>query len=681
MHRFLYALFIAFLVVVGGEVRAEVIRVEVESETVVLNGRAFGAYGAYELLEGCITFGIDPAHPMNARIVDLQRAPRNENGLVEATANFAVLQPVDSDRRRGVGVVEVSNRGGMFSPSYFNRASTSSLDPSDPEAWGDALLMRQGLTVIWVGWQWDVPRDGDERLRLQVPRARHHDGSAISGLVRSDWVIDEAVQTLSVAHRDHVAYPAADFDHPDNLLTMRTGRNAPRQTIPRARWQFARTTDDGVTVSDSTHITLQGGFEAGMIYELVYRAEDPAVVGLGLAAIRDVISHAKYDADTRFPVEHGIAVGVSQTGRFLRHFLYQGFNTDEQGRPAYDGIYAITAGAGRGSFNHRFAQPSRDAHRYSAFFYPTDIFPFTSQVQHDPRTWQSDGLLAHAHHADHIPKMFQVNTGYEYWGRAASLIHTTVDGTRDMALHPNERIYHLASAQHFPWQFPPPEEMQQETDPAVYRGNPLDQSVNYRALLVRMVEWVDEETAPPESQYPRIETGTLAAVEAVDAPAIPGLAFPKVMHTAYRADYGPRWRTDGVVTAQPPRLDSPFPGRVPQVDSLGNEVGGVRNVGVRAPLATYLPWNLRVDAPANKNEMTDFYGTYVPLPTTKAKKEATGDPRPSIETLYDSRSAYQDQVQQAADALIEQGFLLPDDRERVVERAAQVWTWVHEGHE
>jgi hypothetical protein len=664
------------LTLLAGSAEARVLRVEVDSQAVVLGGRSFGDYGAYEVLHGRIVFGIDPANPMNDRIVDLALAPRNADGLVEATANFTVLQPADPARRRGIAVVEVSNRGGKFSPSYFNRASTSSLDPNDSDAWGDALLMRQGFTVIWVGWQWDVPRDGDDPLRLTVPRARHLDGAPITGLVRSDWVVDEATDVLNVAHRGHIAYPAADFDHPDNVLTVRTGRDVRRQTIPRDRWQFAHRMESGEVVPDSTHIMLEGGFEAGRIYELVYRAQDPAIVGLGLAAIRDVISYAKYDDAARFPVDHGIAVGVSQTGRFLRHFLYQGFNTDEERRQAYDGIYAITAGAGRGSFNHRFAQPSRDAHRYSAFFYPTDIFPFTSRVQRDPRTWRSDGLMAHLHDSTHAPKTFHVNTGYEYWGRAASLIHTSPDGTGDIAPRPTERIYHLASAQHFPWQFPPEADMQLRTDPTVYRGNPLDQSVNYRALLIRLADWV-EGTPPPPSQHPRLADGELVPIDSIDAPAIPGVAWPGVIHTAYRVDYGPRWRTEGIIDLQPPVLDGTFGLRAPQVDRLGNEIGGVQNVGLRVPLATYAPWSLRLDAPANRDEIDDFWGTYIPLPTTRAEKQSTGDPRPAIETLYEGRADYMQQVHRAADTIIEAGFLLPDDRSRVIERAEAAWDWAH----
>ena len=624
MSRMIAAL--AALLVFAQPLRAGVLRVDVETRTVLLGGQAFGEHGPYERLTGRILFGFDPANPMNARIVDLTRAPRNADGLVEAWANFVVLQPVDPARGRGVALVEVSNRGGMFSPRYFNRARTATLAPDDPDAFGDALLMRLGLTVLWVGWQFDVPERAGV-LRLHVPHAENPDGTPIAGLVRSDWTVDEAVTTLALSHRNHRPYPVAAFDDPANVLTVRDGRDHPRTVVPRHRWRFAREAG-GTVAPDSAHVYLEGGFEAGRIYELVYRAESPAVVGLGLAALRDVIAYAKNDPASLFPVRAGLAVGVSQTGRLLRHFLYQGFNTDERGRKAYDGMMVITAGAGRGSFNHRFAQPSRDAHRYSAFFYPTDLFPFTTATQRDGD--RSDGLLAHLYRPDHAPKLFFVNTGYEYWGRAASLIHTTPDGAADVEPGVGERIYHLAGGQHFVWSFPPRPQMRLG-EARAWRGDPLDYSGTYRALL-----------------------GTI--------------------HVAYRADYGPRW-PEGIIDLQPPYLGTPYPALVAQVDALGNERAGVRNVELTVPLATYAPWNLRHGFPGGTDELTDFFGTFIPLPRTEAERAHTGDPRPSIEALYAGRDDYLARVRAAVDALIAAGLLLPDDRDHVVSRATAYWDW------
>lgn len=651
--------------------RSEVVRVEIDSRQSVLRGQSFGAYGPYEVLRGRLYFSFDPANPMNGQIVDVQRAPRDSTGQVEAWTTFVALRPSSSDRGSGIALVEVSNRGDKFSMHYFNRATSAGVDPDDPNAFGDALLLRLGLTVVWIGWQFDVP-DRPGVLRLHVPRARNVDGSPITGLVRSDWTVDSPAASLALAHRDHRAYPVANPDDTTNILTVRDGREALRGVISRDRWHFGRL-KNGRRVADPTHIVLDGGFKAGKIYELVYRAQDPAVVGLGLAAIRDVISYAKFDKTSIFPARLGLAAGVSQTGRFLRQFVYQGFNTDEQGRAAYDGVMLITAGAGRGSFNHRFAQPSRDGHRYSAFFYPTDLFPFTSATQFDPLQWRTDGLLAHLADAKHAPKTFYINTGYEYWGRAASLIHTTTDGTADVAPHSNERIYHLASAQHFVGPFPKAND-RIGNEPA-YRGNPLDFSGNYRALLVRLLEWVETDTAPPSSAHPSRTGGTLVQPTEVAFPTIPGVTFPQTIHVAYRADYGPRW-SQGIIDIQPPRLGPSFPSLVAQVDRLGNELGGIRNVELRVPLATYTPWSLRTGYAGNPNELADFVGTVIPLPRTEAEREVSGDPRPAIETMYNSRQIYLEQVRREAQHLIGSGFLLTDDLQYVLQRAGRSWDWV-----
>ncbi len=668
--RFLYMLLALAALAAPLAATAKVVRVEIISRENIVDGRSFGAVGPYEKIVGIVYFAFDPANPMNARIVDIDKAPRNADGMVEAKANFVVLRPKRPVPGGGVALLEVSNRGGKASLSYFNGAARS-LDPLDAEHFGDGLLMRLGLTVIWVGWQHDVPlREG--LLRLDVPVATGADGAPLEGLVRADWVVDRPTRDLHIGHRNHVAYPVMDPQHADNVLTVRDGRLAPRRTVPRSEWRFARE-EDGAVIEDRTHVFMDSGFEPGKIYELVYRARDPKVVGLGLAAIRDMISYAKYDSSSPFPVRHGIAIGISQTGRFLRHYLYQGFNTDEQGRKALDGLMVHTAGAGRGSFNHRFAQPSRDAHRYSAFFYPTDIFPFSSRTQTDQMTGWTDGLLAHQHDEANLPYVFYTNAGYEYWGRAASLITTTVDGKSDIDIYPNERFYHLASGQHFVGRYPPPENSKLAGSNA-YRGNPLNFLMTMRALLSEMVEWVRDGTEPPPSRYPRVDARTLVPIEEVNFPAVPGVSFPSVAHEAYRADYGPRW-PQGIVDVQPPKLGSAFPTLVAQVDRFGNELGGVESVEILAPLATYAPWSLRVGFPGGTDEMTNFVGTYIPLPKTEAERQGTGDPRPSIESLYSSKEDYLALAERAASSLVKQGFLLEEDVDRVVQRASDHWDW------
>lgn len=644
---------------------ADVREVVIEERGPVLDGVAFGDVGAYEKIRGTIVFGVDPANSANDRIVDLAFAPRNGDGLVEATANFLVLRPVERERGADTALVEVSNRGGMAALSYFCHGRGSN-DPKDAAHFGDGLLMRMGLTVVWVGWQWDVPGDAS-RLRLDVPIAAGAEGP-FTGLVRSDWVVEQPLEWLDLAHRNHRAYPVLDPVDPANWLSRRTGRDAQRVTVDPSKYSFA-----GRNPGDPAGwVQLDPAATPGRIYEAVYRARDPRVVGLGLAAIRDIASYVENDGECPFPASHTVAMGISQTGRFLRHFLYQGFNTDEEGRKVYDGVMAITAGAGRGSFNHRFAQPSRDAHRYSAFFYPTDLFPFTARSLLDPVSDRTDGLFENGRDPAHLPRVFWVNTGYEYWGRAASLLHTNPAGDCDVELLPNERLYHLAGGQHFEDRFPPSPRSKIPGSPG-YVGNPTMLKTSYRALLRSLVSWVSDGVEPPESRYPSFEGGELVNVQGLALPSIPGIRAPDSAHNAYRADYGPRFRSEGIVDFQPPRLGEPFPARVPQVDAQGNELGGLRGVELRVPLATYLPWSLRHGRPGEAHELADFRGTVVPF----SLEPSPEDGRPTVTDLYPDLANYMDRVDEAIEAMVGEGVLLEDDVERVRIRAERTWAWVH----
>lgn len=647
--------------------RADVVKLDVQERVDVLEGRTFGDAGAYEKLRGVIHFAWDPKAEANQRVVDIDLAQTDDAGLVTASATFMVLQPKDPAKRSGVGLLEVSNRGGKASLAYFNGAR-SSRNPSEERDFGDGYLLEQGLTIIWVGWQWDVPQRPD-LLRIRVPAASE-DGETIYGYARADWVTDQPLASLPLGHRGHEAYPVARPADEGNVLTVRDGRDEPRRVIDRDTWRFERKTAQGAAPSP-TWITMDQPTAAGKIYELVYHTKRPRVVGLGLAAVRDTIAYAKHDESCPFGIDVGVAFGVSQTGRFLRHFIYQGFNSDEDGQIAFDGMLVHTAGAGRGSFNHRFAQPSRDAHRYSAFLYPTDVFPFTDEPVTDEETGITDGLFAHTP-AEHLPRIFYTNTGYEYWGRAASLIHTTPDGTADVEPPDNVRVYHLASAQHVP-------------GGNIARGRPMSDGVLayfnssldfrsvQRALLERLIDWTANDVAPPPSRYPRISEGTLVPIESLQFPEIVGIKSPAVAHTAYRVDYGPRW-AEGIIDKQPPDVGEPFVVLVPQVDEYGNELGGVRTLETRVPLATYTPWSLRAPIPP-ADELRDFYGMVCPLPRVERGEDAR-DSRPPVEALYGSKDEFLDMARQAVDDMIQEGFLLERDVPIVLDRAAAMWDWV-----
>ena len=652
---------------------AHVVRIVIDSRQPLAGGKAFGAAGAYERVVGRVFYAFDPKNPHNRQIVDLALAPRNEAGEVEAWGDIVILRPVDPAKASGLTLVDVVNRGGQTT-FVFNLGARRDLAPDAPEYYGDAFLFTRGVTVVAVGWQFDLPAQAS-LLHFSAPPVGDKE-HPVTGLVRSDATIDAPTRTMSLGHTvgnsRALAYPVADPNDVENRLTVRDDPVGERRVVPRSAWRFAREERDGTVVDDPRSIFCRDGFQPGKIYEAVYRAKDPVVVGAGMAAVRDVISFLKHDPGSPAPTRFGMAYGVSQTGRFLRHLLYQGFNTDEQGRRAFDAIFAHTAGAGRGSFNHRFAQPSRDAQPYTTFFYPTDVFPFTSTDETDPVTGISGGLVTGV--AD-MPKVFYVDGGHEYWGRAASLTHTTVDGSRDVPFTDNERRYVIASAQHSsPAPFPPPPTSRDAGAPS-YRGDVLDQRLALRALFVALSDWVMRGTLPPPSSYPTLARDELVAPATRTFPSIPGVPAARIPMQPYRVDFGPRWK-DGSIEVEPPDLGRPFTVLVPRVDRFGNDAAGIRSIELRVPLASYLPWRLRTGLPSGTDRLVSFTGTFVPLPRTEQEKASSGDARPSLESLYASREMFLTRVDAAAAALVKERFLLDQDVPAARQRMADTWDFI-----
>jgi hypothetical protein len=648
------------LVAAASTLAAEVVRIEVQSRTDLAGSQPFGSAGPYEKLAGRIFFAIDPSLPANRIIADIDKAPRNAAGQVEFSSDFHLVKPKHIERGNGAVLYEVSNRGGKGMLRFFNHAA-GSLDPASAAEMGDGFLMKQGFTLLWVGWQFDPPqRQGLVRV---YPPVATENGKPIRGLVRSDFVGNGRETDHSLADRDHIAYRAADPASADNVMTVRDSVEGPRRIVPRDQWGF---TDDRMRVR------LNSTFEANKIYEVVYTAENPPIVGLGAAAIRDTISTLKHGSADAWAIPSGairraLGFGISQSGRFLRTYLYCGFNRDERDRQVFDGVIAHVAGAGRGSFNHRFAQPSRDGHPYLNFFYQTDIFPFTDVAQTDPETGATDGLLTHAGLPKLVPKIFYTNTEYEYWGRAASLVHTTIDGTRDAPLMDNVRIYLLTAGQHGPAPFPPPQTIGQQ------RNNPLDFRWAMKPLLLAMDRWVAEGTLPPPSRYPRIADGTLVPPDRLRFPRVAGVNTSTAVHRAYRADYGARFITEGVVTIEPPRIGKPFSMLVPQVDADGNGIAGVRMPELSVPLATYTGWNLFNARSGPSDTVSSMQGSYIPFARTAADRKPTGDPRLSIKERYRDKDQYVNLVSRAALDLVSQRFLLAEDVPTVVSHATRHW--------
>ncbi|MEZ5403393.1 MAG: alpha/beta hydrolase domain-containing protein [Bryobacteraceae bacterium] len=647
---------------VCGALQAAVQDVQLNERFDLAGGKAFGKTGPYETLTGKVYFAVDPKAAANAMIADIELAPRNEAGLVEFAADFYVIKPRDPASGNGTILYEVSNRGNKGLLSMFDRGASGSLDPRTAAALGDSFLLEQGYTLVWLGWQWDVPTDRAEKLRLFAPVVK-----GISGKVRSEILVDSRTTEHSLADRNHIAYRVTE--PATAAMTVRDRCDSERRPVSKDAWKFT---------GDGTGVIMPAGFEPGLIYEVVYTTTDPVVMGLGPAAVRDFISYLKYGSpaagraalgDQRRFLKRAVGFGTSQSGRFLRTFLYYGFNADEAGKQVFDGVWAHVAGAGRGSFNHRFAQPSRDGHPHMNCLYPTDIFPFTDETETDDVTGWSGSILAKAREKNVVPKIFYTNGSYEYWGRAAALIHSSLDGRKDVSLAADTRAYFIAGTQHGAGSFPP----NQRT--TANPSNVNDYRWHMRALLVAMNAWVSEGKAPPASQIPLAGRDQLVTVGAINWPKIPGSHLPERPQRSWRADYGPEFMTKGIVTEDPPKLGKPFAAVVPQVDRDGNETSGIRAPMLQVPLATLTGWNLRTKEVGAENEIYSMVGSTFRFPRTKAERTRTKDPRPSIEERYKGKDDYLSKYRAAAEKLADDGYLLRSDLEDVVKVGGAYWDW------
>jgi hypothetical protein len=643
---------------------AKVARVEITSRTDVLNGQSFGDAGPYERITGRVYISLAVADEHNRRIVDLANAVNLKNGEVEFSADFVAIQPKDPSKGNGSMILESPNRG----HSAILRIADGGDWNAERDA-GDAWLLRKGFTFVSLGWQWD----SSDGFKLYAPIAKEN-GKTITGLLRGDLMLSKTMEDIPLGHFTGgsiggTEYPVANPDDARNVLTVRDWREAPRTTISREQWQFANSVD-GKLQPSNRYIHLNGGFQPGKLYEYVYVVADPVVAGGGFAMFRDFASYAKHDPKAITPAQRVYGEGISQNGRFLRDLLYQGFNADEENRIALDGILAHVAGAGRGSFNYRFAQPSRDAQPTSSVFFPTDIFPFTDQPETDSLTGETGGLLDVAAKQNVMPKIFFSNTSYEYWGRVAALIHVTPDGLRDATISPNVRIYHFTGLQHFSGYFPP------ERGKGDLDGQQPESSLPvryfWRAMIVNMDAWVRNGTAPPDSDYPKIADHTLIPFEKYNPPAIPGVRRPHEATAAYRIDFGLNWR-DGILNMQPPKVGEAFPILVPAIDADGNERDGVRLPEISVPLASYLSWNLRDPSIGAPKERVAFEVSFVPFPKTEAERQRLRDPRRSIADRYEDHEDYLARFTNALDKLIQQRWILPEDRTAVLERGEREW--------
>ena len=616
----------------------------------VFEGISFGEVGPYRLLRGTASGELDPGHPGNRGIVNLDKAPRNAAGLVEYTVELEILQPVEPARGNGVLLYDVLNRGDKRVTTPRANGGPLTNSPRSAADAGTGCFMRRGYTMVWSGWQADVP-PGEGRMRGIFPVARE-DGAPLAGRTCEE-IIDET-GTNPIAAK--LTYPAADVEAGAATLTVRQREADPRQTPPGMDWRYL---EEG-----TIEITRPEGFDAGAIYEFIYEAKEPTVMGIAFASVRDVVSFLRYEeadagsnanplaVDGRLLTERALAIGFSQSGRFLREFIYQGFNGDEQERLVFEGIMAIIAGSRLTNINMPFSVPGQHPRQHEDHTMRGDQFPFSYPTRTDPLTSASDGILAGCNGTAACPRIMHVDTDSEAWQAHASLV--VHDAAGPVEQPENVRVYWIPGSQHQP-------EKHDTSGFAQHPGNPQQYGSIIRALLVALDSWCAEGTPPPESLHGTVAQGTLIppkeAAEIFNT--IPGVECTGLINELRVLDH----------STLPPREGAAYPMFVNAPDADGNGRAGIRHPLLRAPVATHTGWNLRKAGHA-EGELADNFGMYLPFARTRAEREAAGDPRLSLEERYGTQKGYLDAVAAACREMVAERLLLPEDVAAILKEAA-----------
>ena len=632
--------------------QARIVEIEVQSVRPFANAQTFGAAGAYERVSGVARGELDPADARNKVIVNLDKAPRNARGRVAYEVDFDLLRPVEPARGNGKILYDVTNRGRKFLTHWMMDAPPQNANnPLTLEDAGNGLFFRQGWTMVWTGWDPDAPR-ANHGMSIRVPTALNADGSPIVQVIRDELVSATRGPALK---EFRLTYEAASLDPAQSRLTVRRREADPRVEVPRDQWRL----------KDSRTLELLGaanptgaGPAVGSLYELHYPAKDPKVLGVGFAATRDFISYLRYGAaEVRGPHPAGgpkgaaIAVGISQSGRYLRDHIAQGFNQDESARKVFDGVLAHISGVGRVFMNTPFGMPARTNTQHEDHTYPENAFPFSAAVLDDPITGQRGALLR----GDGFdPLLIETNTSTEYWQKGASLLTTDPLGQRDVALPASARAYLIAGTQHGGRVGLKP-----DLGPCMNERNPHSPAPALRALTVALDDWVSRGVAPPASRVPTLAAGTLVRPDNAGFPAIPGLA------TA-------RFGNDVVLFGDwvNPKIDPAkrYPAGVSRTDADGNEVAGIRLPDIAVPLATYTGWNL-YKRPFTEDELCDRDGSYREFAASRADREQAGDPRPSLQERYADHADYRARLRAAVQALVKDRLLLDEDGQGYLRQA------------
>jgi hypothetical protein len=625
-------------------------RIEItERLSPVFDGRVFGPVGAYECLTGTIHGELDPLHPLNATIVNLDKAPRNASGQVEYRSDFTLMTPTDLARGNGWLLYDVPNRGNKVALTRLNRGADGNRPATAAHA-GDGFLMRHGFSVLWSAWQTRVPA-GADRLNAHFPTVTatgiNRDEFIAEGFGPGDAFIQETSEAVFVAT---LSYPAADLTEGKASLTIRQREKDRRATPPGLSWHYV----------DATHIeiTRPSGFDRGAIYEFIYPAKNPEVMGIGFAAIRDLVSYLRHDTTSSNPmrgtVRHTLGFGISQSGRVLRDLVHLGFNQDLNGDKVFDAIFPVVSGSRRTFINFAFGQPGRYSRQHEDHAFLDDQFPFTYPTLADPLSGKTDGIMRRAAEAGVSPKVMHLDADSDMWAARASLVATDPAGD-DVAMPEDVRIYLASSTQHAVHK-PAAKHASQ------LPGNPLGYSSWMRALLIALTEWVEKGTPPPDSRFPSRADGSLLTRDEVERafPHIPGVNFPDVLNELHLRDH----------SVEPP-IDGPeYPVFVNALDADGNSLGGLRHPVLAAPLGTHTGWAVRVPGYA-QGDLFTVQGSYVPFPETEAERRTAGDPRRSIAERYPSHGVWAGHIIAATEQLVAARLLLREDADRLIAAARE----------
>jgi hypothetical protein len=619
--------------------------------------------GSYERLTGHFYGELDPRNALNSVINDILLAPRNARGLVEYSASFTLLRPVDTSKVSGVLWYEVPNRGNS---------------PLNPSPSLDAVTA--GHILVSSGWQGDLaPRVGAETIA--VPAARNADGSSITGPVLYRIANARGLTASLQNGFGGMRYQLpATLDTTKALLTRQASDDGQVIPIPASGWAFANCEKSPFPGEpDPTRICLKGGFDPEQLYQVVYTAKDPLVLGIGLAATRDLVSFLRYSekGDDGVPnpvagiVKRAIGFGTSQSGNFIKTFIHLGFNQDESKHIVWDGANPNIA-ARQNPLNFRFAIPGGAA---GPFEPGSEGVLWWSSYRDDFRGRPAASLLDRCRTTGTCPKIMETFGASEFWGLRMSPGLVGTDAKGDIPLPPNVRRYYFPGVTHGGGRggF-------QVVEPGAsgracaLPENPNSTAESMRALRKALTEWVVSSTEPPESRYPTLARGELVAPvrSSMNFPAIPGAPLPdNLMNPLPVYDFGAGFRYNdlsGAISVQPPVVRGAIPMLVPKTDADGNEIGGIASVLQQAPLGSYLGWNVTASG-YSKGRACGFSGGFIPFAKTAQQRLASGDPRPSLEERYGTHEKYVEKVREAARRLVQERFLLHEDADRLVREA------------